>query len=43
MLLVQVGSGCLVYGLALLASDFLGTGKRLYIWLLNRRDAVTWR
>jgi O-antigen/teichoic acid export membrane protein len=43
MLLVQVGSGCLVYGLALLASDFLGTGKRLYIWLLNRKDAVTWR
>lgn len=42
MLLVQVGSGCLIYALVLLVSDFRGIGKRFYVWLLSRKVAVTW-
>jgi O-antigen/teichoic acid export membrane protein len=40
MLLVQVGSGCLIYALVLLASDFRGIGKSFYAWLLRKKAFV---
>jgi O-antigen/teichoic acid export membrane protein len=42
MLLLQVGAGCLIYAVALLASDFYGIRKHFYVWVLSAKEATTW-